>query len=191
MTSSKMRMPPLAKEDMNDAQRAAADELIAGPRKGVKGPFIALLRSPDLMARLQKVGEYLRFGSQLPPRLSELTTLIVAREWSQQFEWFTHVPLALQAGVAEATIDALREGRRPASMAADEALVFDFATELTMRRGVSEATYQQCVDGFGEQGVVELVSIVGYFTLMSMLLNVAHIPEEANASVEPLPALPR
>ena len=191
MTSSKMRMPPLAEEAMNDAQRAAADELIAGPRKGVKGPFIALLRSPDLMARLQKVGEYLRFGSQLPPRLSELATLIVAREWSQQFEWFTHVPLALKAGVAQATIDALREGRRPASMAADEALVFDFATELTIRKGVSEATYRQCVDCFAEQEVVELVSIVGYFTLMSMLLNVAHIPEEANANVEPLPALPR
>ena len=89
------RMPPLPRERMTEAQRAAADELIAGPRKGVKGPFIPLLRSPELMARLQKVGEYLRFDSVLPPRLSEFTTLVVARHWTQQFEWFVHVQLAL------------------------------------------------------------------------------------------------
>jgi 4-carboxymuconolactone decarboxylase len=186
-----MRMPPLAREAMNDAQRAAADELIAGPRKGVKGPFIALLRSPELMARLQKVGEYLRFGSSIPARLNEFATLVVARDWTQQFEWCVHVPLALKEGVAPATIDALRDGRRPASMTADEALVYDFVVELSARHGTSDATYQACADRFGEQGVIDLVSLVGYFTLISMALNVARIPEEPNAAVQPLPPLPR
>lgn len=185
-----MRMPPLLREQMTETQRAAADELIAGPRKGVKGPFIALLRSPELMARLQKVGEYLRFQSSLPQRLNEFATLIVARQWHQQFEWFVHVPAALKEGVAPETIAALREGRRPDVMASDEALVHDFLGELDARRGVSDATYAAAVAAFGEQGVIDLVSLVGYFTGISMVLNVARIPQEPNPGVEPLPPLP-
>ena len=191
MSDSSERMPAIPRDQMDDAQRAAADELVAGPRKGVKGPFIPLLRSPQLMARLQKVGEYLRFGSSIPARLNEFATLVVARDWTQQFEWCVHVPLALKEGVSPATIDALREGRRPASMAADEALVYDFIGELASRRGTCDATYQAAVERFGEQGVIDLVSLVGYFTLISMALNVARIPEEANPAVQPLPPLPR
>lgn len=185
------RMPPLAREAMTDIQRAAADELIAGPRKGVKGPFIALMRSPELMARLQKVGEYLRFGSALSPRVSEFATLIVARAWTQQFEWFVHVPLALKAGVSEATIDALREGRRPASMSEEETLIYDFSRELLEHHGVSDGTYRDAAGRFGEQGVIDLVSILGYFALISMVLNVAHIPAEAGSDLPALPSLPR
>jgi len=185
------RMAALAPEAMSDAQRRAAEALIAGPRKGVKGPFIALLRSPELMERLQKVGEYLRFDSVLPARVSEFATLVVAREWTQQFEWFTHVPLALKAGTAQETIDALREGRRPASMSGDEALVYDATIELVHHRGLADATYRAAVDRFGEQGVIDLVSLIGYFTLISMVLNVAHIPQEDNTAVQPLPMRPR
>src|SRR5580765_7171570 len=112
------RMPPLARKTMDDLQRAAADELIAGPRKGVKGPFIPLLRSPRLLAPLQKAGEYLRFDSALSRRVSEFATLVVARQWTQQFEWFTHVPLARAEGTSAETIEALRIGRRPSSMSA-------------------------------------------------------------------------
>jgi len=184
------RMPPLPREAMNAAQQAAADELIAGPRKAVKGPFIPLLRSPALMARLQKVGEYLRFDSVLPPRLSEFATLVVARAWTQQFEWFVHVPLALKAGTSQATIDALRDGRRPQDMSDDEALVHDFVTELTAHRGVCDTTYAATVERLGEQGVVDLVGLAGYFTLVSMVLNVARTPNEPNDAVTPLPALP-
>src|SRR5215475_12911309 len=104
------RLPALAREQMDAAQRAAADELIAGPRKGVKGPFIALLRSPELLARAQRVGEYLRFHSALPARVSEFATLVVSRAWTQQFEWAVHVPLALKEGTSEQTIAALRDG---------------------------------------------------------------------------------
>jgi 4-carboxymuconolactone decarboxylase len=185
------RLPPLAHGAMTDAQRTAADELIAGPRKGVKGPFIALLRSPELMAGLQKVGEYLRFHSAVPPRASEFATLIVSRAWTQQFEWFTHVPLALKAGTTQDTVDALREGRRPDAMSDEEAVVHDLGTELLNHHGVSDATYRRAVDRFGEQGVIDLVSILGYFTLISMVLNVAHTPEEPGSAVQRLPALPR
>lgn len=190
MSTSTIRMSPLIAETMDETQRLAAAELIAGPRKGVKGPFIALLRSPELMARLQKVGEYLRFDSKMPPRLSEFATLIVSRVWTQQFEWFMHVPLAVKAGVAPETIDALRDGRRPRSVSPEESAVFDFTMELLVQHGVSDATYNECLDRFGEQGVVDLVCIVGYFAMISMVLNVARIPEEPNETITPLPPLP-
>jgi 4-carboxymuconolactone decarboxylase len=186
-----MRMPSLATEQMTPPQRAAADELTAGPRKGVKGPFIALLRSPELLARAQKVGEFLRFQSSLSPRVSEFATLIVARAWSQQFEWFTHVPLALKAGTAQATIDALREGRRPESMDDEETLVHAFTTELLQQHGASETTYRRAVERFGEHGVVELTSLIGYFVMVSMVLNVTLTPEEPNPAVVPLAPFPR
>jgi 4-carboxymuconolactone decarboxylase len=182
------RMPPIPRERMTDAQRAAADELIAGPRKAVKGPFIPLLRSPELMARLQKVGEYLRFGSALSPRLSEFATLVVARQWTQAFEWGVHVPLAIAAGTDPATIAALREGGRPETMSAEEALVFDFVGELEADRGVSDARYAAAVATLGEQGVLDLLGLVGYFTTISMVLNVARTPADAPAGVAPLPA---
>ena len=185
------RMPPLARDQMDERQKAVADELIAGPRKAVKGPFIALLRSPELMARLQKVGEYLRFDSALPVRVCEFATLIVARRMTQQFEWFVHVPLALKAGTSQATVDALREGRRPQDMSGEEALVHDFVFELLDTHGVSDASYRACCAAFDERGVVDLVSLVGYFQAVSMVLNVAHTPPEAVEGIEGLPALPR
>ncbi|HEU5297733.1 MAG TPA: carboxymuconolactone decarboxylase family protein [Burkholderiaceae bacterium] len=191
MTEHPDRMPPLPREQLDAAQRAAADELIAGPRKGVKGPFIALLRSPELLARAQKIGEYLRFHSALPARLGEFATLVVSRGWTQQFEWAVHVPLALQQGTRAATIDALRDGRRPLDMSDDEALVYDFALELTTQHGVCDATYARCIERFGERGTIDLVSTIGYFTWISMVLNVTHTPREAGAAVEPLPTLPR
>jgi 4-carboxymuconolactone decarboxylase len=185
------RMPPIPRERMDEAQRAAADELMAGPRRGVKGPFIPLLRSPQLMARLQKVGEYLRFESALPRQLNEFVTLVVARAWTQGFEWTTHVPLALQAGTSRDTIEALREGRRPAGMTRQEAVVYDFTTELLYTRGVSGGTYRACTELLGERGVVDLVALVGYFATVSMVLNVAHTPAEPATDVAPLPTLPR
>lgn len=185
------RMPPIPRDRMDEAQRAAADELIAGPRKGVKGPFIPLLRSPPLMARLQKVGEYLRFESPLSRRVNEFVTLVVARAWTQQFEWFTHAPLALQAGTSAETLEALREGRRPPGMSSEEELAYDFTTELLQHHGVSDGTYRAAAEALGERGVVDLVALVGYFATVSMVLNVAHTPPEPNPGVVPLPPLPR
>ena len=190
MSTDPDRMPPIPRERMTDAQRAAADELIAGPRKGVKGPFIPLLRSPELMARLQKVGEYLRFGSALPPRLSEFATLLVARQWTQGFEWGVHVPLAIAAGTDPRTIDSLREGGRPSTMSAEEALVHDFVAELDAERGVSDARYAAAVAALGEQGVLDLLGLIGYFATISMVLNVARTPADAPVGVVPLPPRP-
>ena len=188
-TTSPLRMPPIPAGQMTPAQRSAADELTAGPRKGVKGPFIALLRSPELLARLQKVGEFLRFQSSLSTRASEFATLLVARAFDQQFEWFVHVPLALKAGTEQASIDALREGRRPTTMSDEEALVHDITSELLHQHRVGDATYARALQHFGEAGIVELASLVGYFMQVSLVLNVAGIPEEPNAAVQPLEPL--
>lgn len=190
MTTLPDRMPPLSDGAMDASQRAAAEALIAGPRKAVKGPFIPLLRSPELMARLEKVGEYLRFASAVPPRLGELATLIVARRWSQQFEWAVHAPLALKAGTAAEAIEALRQGARPSDLCDEEGLVYDLIHELETTRGVSDATYARAVETLGERGVIDLIGIVGYFTLISMVLNLAHTPAEPGSAVLPLPALP-
>jgi 4-carboxymuconolactone decarboxylase len=184
------RMPPLDPAAMNEAQRNAAQALAAGPRGGVKGPFIALLRSPELMDRLQQVGEYLRFRSSLEPRISEFLMLVVSRVWTQQFEWSVHVPLALKAGVKAQTVDGLAAGARPSQMAADEALAYDFCDELLRTKGVSDATYRAAVDRFGEAGVIDMLGVIGYFTTVSMVLNVAHTPAPKDASVEPLSSLP-
>jgi 4-carboxymuconolactone decarboxylase len=182
------RMPPLDAGTMTEEQRKAAQSLAAGPRGGVKGPFIALLRSPELMDRLQKVGEYLRFRSALQPRISEFVMLVVARHWTQQFEWSVHVPLAMAAGLKQETVQSLAEGRRPAAMATDEEVVYDSCEELFRTRGVSEATYRRAVERFGERGVVDLLGLVGYFTTVSMVLNVAHTPAEG--TVPPLLSFP-
>ena len=184
------RMPPIAPSAMTEAQKKAAEALAAGPRGGVKGPFIALLRSPELMDRLQQVGEYLRFRSSLEPRISEFLMLIVSRQWTQQFEWAVHVPLALKAGLAPQTVDSLAEGRRPEGMAKDEALAYDFCDELARTKGVSDASYRSAIDRFGERGVIDMLGVVGYFTTVSMVLNVAHTPRAAAPEVAPLRALP-
>jgi 4-carboxymuconolactone decarboxylase len=184
------RMPPLAPEQMDEAQKKRAAELTAGPRGGVKGPFIPLLRSPELMDRLQKVGEYLRFQSSLEPRISEFLMLIVSREWTQQFEWFVHLPLALKAGIAAETALALEEGRRPAAMAEDEAIAWDFCGELLRLRGVSETTYRRAVARFGESGVIDMLGVLGYFTTVSMVMNVAHSPAQRDPANPRLAAFP-
>lgn len=184
------RMPPLAEAAMTEAQKESARALAAGPRGGVKGPFIPLLRSPELMDRLQKVGEYLRFHSALEARVSELTTLVVSRRWTQQFEWAVHVPLALKAGVADETIAGLAEGRRPTGMARDEALAYDFCDELWRNKGVCDATYRAAVEAFGERGVIDLLGLVGYFVTVSMVMNVAHTPAPERNGVSELQTTP-
>ena len=170
------RLPPLAADAMSEEQAQAAAELAAGPRGGVRGPFIPLLRSPELMGRLQKVGEVLRYRSSLAPKLNELVMLIVAREWTQQFEWQVHLPLALEAGLKPEIAAALAEGQRPHGMAEDEALAWDFCNELARTRGVSDATYARAVALLGERGLIDLLGLVGYFTTVSMVMNVAHTP---------------
>jgi 4-carboxymuconolactone decarboxylase len=187
--TERMPMPPLA--SLDDAQKAAAKALIEGPRKGVFGPFVALLRAPDLLDRVAKLGEYLRFESGLDAPLRELVTCAAARHVSNQFEWSMHAPLALKAGVAPETIEALRRGARPRVIAEDEELALDFTRELLTTHGVSDPTYRALLDRFGEKGVVELSTLIGYFVMVSWLMNVARTPAQAGASGPALSALPQ
>ncbi|HEV8468835.1 MAG TPA: carboxymuconolactone decarboxylase family protein [Candidatus Limnocylindria bacterium] len=183
-------MPALRPEEMTEAQRTVSEELIAGPRKGVKGPFISLLRSPALLERVAKLGGQLRFQSVLDGRVNEFVTMIVARHLTNQFEWAVHQPLALKAGLAPATAAAVAEGRRPDEMRDDEALAYDFTLELLHTHGVSETTYRHAVARLGEQGVVELTTLVGYFVMVSWVINVARTPAPADTAVLPLDPFP-
>jgi 4-carboxymuconolactone decarboxylase len=184
------RLPMPAESQMTPAQSEAAAALIAGPRKGVYGPFLPLLRSPQLLERVAKVGEYLRFDSVLEVRIRELVTCAAARHVTNQFEWLMHAPLALKAGVSEATIAALHAGARPKDLPADEEAALDFTGELLRTHGVSEAAYEDALQRFGEQGVVELTTLVGYFVMVSWLMNVAHTPAQASAQGAALQAFP-
>lgn len=185
------RMPALPMNEMDDAQKAAAQELIAGPRGAVFGPFIPLLRSPELMNRLQKVGEYLRYQSALETRINEFVMLIVSRQWTQQFEWCMHYPLALKAGMKQEILDALAEGRRPSGMAQDEEIAYDICDELERTHGVSDTTYRRALDVFGERGILDMIGLIGYFNTVSMVMNVARTPPLQGTTVTPLSSFPR
>jgi 4-carboxymuconolactone decarboxylase len=184
------RLPMPDAQSMTDAQRAAADALISGPRKGVYGPFLPLLRSPALLERFAKMGEHLRFEGLLDARVRELVTCAVARHTTNQFEWLMHAPLAVKAGVSPATIAALQAGARPRDMARDEEAAFDFAMELLATHGVAEPTYALAIEHFGEPGVVELATLVGYFAMACWLMNVAHTPAPSGAQGEALQPFP-
>lgn len=184
------RLPLPGRDAMTDPQRIAADRLVAGPRKGVYGPFLPLLRSPELLERVANVGEFLRFDSALDARVRELATCAVARHASNQFEWTMHAPLAVRAGVAQATVDALAVGARPRELPRDEEIALDFANELLHTHGVSEPAWQEALDVFGEQGVVELTSLLGYFLMVSWLMNVAHTPGRAGSDATAMTAFP-
>jgi len=170
------RFPDLKREQMTDAQKKVYDSIAGGPRAGVRGPFGPLLRSPELTDRVQKLGEYLRYNTVLPARLNEFAILINARFWDSKYEWYAHKPLALKGGLAEAIAADLAQNKRPANMKPDEELVYDFCTTLHREHFVGDALFKRAVTMFGEQGVVDLVGVSGYYTLVSMVLNMAEIP---------------
>lgn len=176
---AQQRFPPLSPEGMTPDQKAMYEALMNGPRHSVEGPFNAWMRSPVLGDRLQKVGEYLRFQTSMPHALNEFAILITAVEWQAPFEWHAHHPLALQAGLKPEIADALLSGERPAGMSEDEALVYDFATQLHRRKQVGDAVFAASVKRFGEQGVVDLIALLGYYTAVSMTLNVAEVQAPA------------
>ena len=187
-TAERLSLP--TRDAMTDAQRAAADAIVAGPRKAIFGPFIPLLRCPVLMERIGKTGEALRFEGSLPDRVREFAIAAVARETSNQFEWQMHVPLALRAGVSQVVIDDLAAGRRPKGMIAEEEAALDFVAELMNRHGVSNATYAEAVGCFGEAGTVELTALIGYFVMVCWVMNVARTPGPAGSLTPPLLACP-
>ncbi|THD70107.1 carboxymuconolactone decarboxylase family protein [Phenylobacterium sp.] len=174
------RFPTLALDQMTPEQRKVAEAIQAGPRKSLGGPFSAWLRSPELADKLQQVGEHLRFHSSVPPRLNEFAILITARAWDADYEWSAHYPLAMKAGLKPAIAAELAQGRRPAGMAADETAVYDFVTELRRTHRVSDPTYAAAKSVLGDQGIVDLVALSGYYDLVSMTLNTAQTPAPAD-----------
>lgn len=177
------RMPQIPLEKMTPAQRGVADAIMSGPRGRMSGPFNAWLRSPELADRLQKVGEYVRFQTSLDKRLNEMAILMTAQAWGAQYEWYAHAPLALKAGLDPATIAALGAGRKPDNMKDDEAIVWDFVTQLRRDHSVDDAIYTRALEKFGEQGIVDLIAVNGYYGVVSMTLNVAHVSAPADAEL--------
>jgi 4-carboxymuconolactone decarboxylase len=185
------RMPPLTEAQMTPEQRAAVEVFKeARNTDRVGGPFMVLLRSPEMMNRARNVGDYVRFRSALPPRLSEFVILLTARHWTQNYEWNAHAPIAEREGLDAAIIEAVADGRRPAALADDEAAVYDFCMELLRTHGVSDPTYARMVSHLGEKGVIDAIGIMGYYQLLAMVMNTARTP--LPDGVEPgLPAFPR
>ena len=174
--SAQDRFTELKPEQMTPEQKNVADAIMSGPRKRLAGPFNAWLRSPVVADRLQKVGEYLRFNSSLPPRLNEFAILITARAWNAQYEWYAHHILAMKSGLDPKVAEELAEGKRPSTMQPDEAVIYDFSTQLRRNKQVDDATYKAMLDKFGEQGIVDLIAVNGYYDTVSMTLNVAQVP---------------
>ena len=174
--TKKPRFPDLRWEQMGEAQKRVHDSLAGGPRGGVRGPFGPLMRSPELADRVRELSDYLRFNTSLPARLNELAILITARFWRADYEWYAHKPLALKAGLEESIPEDLARERRPAKMKPDEELVYDFCTTLHRQHFVDDALFKRAMAMLGEQGVVDLIGVSGYYTLVSMVLNVAEIP---------------
>ena len=176
------RMPAIPDAQMTAEQKKVMDEIAAGPRGRIGGPFIPLMRSPELMNRIQKVGEYLRFHNTVGLRNSEFAVLIVARHWSQPIEWAIHRTIAENEGVLPATCDAIAEGRRPDNMTEDETLIYNVLEELRNNRSLSDTTYGHLHKRFGEQGVIDLVAHYGYYSLLAMTMNVARTAVPQNTT---------
>ena len=170
------RLPELRTDQLSSQQLRVHDEILAGPRSSLQGPFHAWLYSQELADPAQKLGEFCRFSSALPKRLSELAILVVARYWRAQFEWYAHAPMAISAGISVAAVEAIQINEKPMFDADDECLVYHFVSELLDSRAVSQSTYDQTEAALGRRGVVDLVGIVGYYCLVSVTLNVFETP---------------
>src|SRR5215467_5842292 len=180
---SESRFTTLTPETMTTDQKRVADAIQSGPRgAGLRGPFNALLRSPDLCDLVQRLGAFVRFGTSIPQRLNEMAIIMAGRKWTAQYEFYAHRRLALEAGLSPAIADAIAANQRPTGMAKDEETVYDFVSELLATGGVSDRTFQRVKDAFGERGVVDLVGAVGYYSLVSMTLNVAQVPLPAGVT---------
>jgi 4-carboxymuconolactone decarboxylase len=182
------RFKPLTYVEMTPQQKTLVDHVLSGERTSMDGPFNIMLRSPEMGDLAQQLGAQVRFHSSLPRNLNEFVILITARSWNAQYEWYVHHQNALQAGLNPALIDAVAAGKRPASMQPDEEVVYNFSTELLTTRQVSDATFAAAKAKFGERGVVDMIGVIGYYNLVSALLNVDRypLPEGAQAELKPL-----
>jgi 4-carboxymuconolactone decarboxylase len=169
------RLPPLQPEAFDARQKAAAEEFFRTRKVAVGGPFAAMLASPETMLRVAALGEHLRYRSAISGRLCELAILIVARRWTQDYEWNAHEPLALAAGIGADVVAAIAEGRRPSAMSAAEEAVYDFVSELDRNTCVSDHTYACALREIGETGIIDLCAVNGYYTLLAMTMNAVRV----------------
>jgi 4-carboxymuconolactone decarboxylase len=184
------RFAPLKAEELNPAQKAWADMIAVPPRnaKFTSPPYRAYIRNPDLAPRLSALSDYLRWNTSLPPRLSELAILITARQWTAQYEWFAHYPLALKGGLDPTVLSDIAAGKRPENMKDDEAALYDLVMALYRDKKVTDSVYKAALDKFGEHGMMDIIGIVGYYDLVSMTL-ITMQAGAPNDSVPPLPVL--
>jgi 4-carboxymuconolactone decarboxylase len=200
-TTGPQRFKPIPPENLTPEQQVLADGIRSGPRGAIKnsaaanagplgGPFNVWLRSPDIGNIIQSLGAAIRFRSSLPSKLNELAIILTARHWTAQYEWIAHHRLALEAGLDPAIGEDIAQGRRPAKMADDEAIVYDFSRELHETHGVGDAIYKRALDRFGERGVMDLIAVNGYYGLVSMTLNVNRTALPGGVK-PPLPELKR
>jgi 4-carboxymuconolactone decarboxylase len=172
------RLPALAMESLNPEQQAIVTAINSGPRGRFsnEGPFAIFLHAPAFGMLAQQLGGHLRFKTSLPPRLSEMAILCTGRYWKAQFEWYAHARIGLKQGISEATIRDLHAGRAPKSAPRDEQAIYAFVNELYAKRRVSNATYARVHKLLGDAGMVELTGILGYYVMISMILNVFRMP---------------
>ena len=170
------RLPPLAADKLTDAQKKAFAEFKEERKQDVFGPFVPLSRSPQLMINAAKMGTYLRFGNSLPRDVSEFAILLISRRWTQQYEWYVHAADGRTAGLSDAIIQAVADGRRPEGMSDGMEIVYDFSNELNDFHSVTDRTYARMVAKYGEQGMMDLVGLNGYYSMISMVLNVGRTP---------------
>lgn len=175
------RLPTIPPADYTAEQKQAAADFEAARKRPVFGPFEPLMHSPQVMNQARAMGDYLRYKSAIGTTLSELVILVTAREWTQDYEWYVHYPIALKAGIKQSIADAIADGRRPEGMSDDEEIVYDFSTELHRNKRVSDTTFTRADKRFGKQGVVDLTGVNAYYTLLAMQMNVAQyeMPKDA------------
>jgi 4-carboxymuconolactone decarboxylase len=173
------RLPALSEETLDGEQRALLESMRSGPRGGrvqLRGPFGVYMLAPKYGELTQQLGAHVRFNTAVEPRLSEFAILCTARMWRAQYEWHAHAPIAEKAGAKPETIRDLKAGRPPKKAAKDERAIYDFVQELYKRRRVSDRNYKRVQAVLGDRGIVELVGILGYYTGVSMILNVFNVP---------------
>ncbi|RYY88434.1 MAG: carboxymuconolactone decarboxylase family protein [Comamonadaceae bacterium] len=186
---SPQRFAPIALDAMTPEQRFFAQSLLDGPRRGIRGPFNALLRNPTLADRVRALGDSIRFESSLPADLREFVILLVARFWSARYEWHAHSKVAIEAGVAPAVVDAIGRGRTPDGMTPDQALLHRFCSEMLQHKDVADATYAETLERFGETTLLDVMATAGYFSFVSVILNTIRAPvPEGGAQLPPVDA---
>ena len=163
-------------DGMTPAQKTVYDQIVAGPRGRIYGPFLVLMHNPGLASAMQKMGAYVRWQSQIPERLKELAICVIGRFWGAHVEWATHTKMALNAGLAPEVIDAIEAQRRPDFKHDDEAAVYDFLTMLLNKKRVDDATYRRCFDVLGERGFIDLMAALTHYSTVSLTLNTFRVP---------------